>query len=350
MLVIEGGAVKSQEDGIAIGQGIVFGSPIEPDQSKERDFFTADTFVSTKTSFDVTLYHNHGFPVKIPIGEATLTKSEQGWDAEARIDLTTDLGRQVYETMKSTPYGFSTGSMTHLVERVAKENNTNFLKNWPVGELSLTPRPAERKARVQAIKSLDPTTGEELEAENIKNIDELETSVTVAFYQLDGDGVWEPNSGTPMPEWAKDFKNIKNGTFKYVSTSGSVTYDLSTYDEDNETYTDIVMYQYGGAENLVSTMQNILNTAAAAIKGKTEEELKLETQVQKIVKNMLPEKSDSAEISELKHQLQDATEKLAQAELKNSDSEADLTSANEKIARLEILAGAKTTIKNIKGK
>lgn len=93
-------------------------------------------------------------------------------------------------------------------------------------------------------------------------------------------------------------------------------------------------------------MQNILNTAAAAVKGKTEEELTLEDKVQKIVKNMLPEKTDNTEISELKTQLQDAKDKLAEAEQKFSESETNLTEATEKIARLEILAGANDTIKN----
>lgn len=346
MLVIDGGAVKSQEDGVAIGQGIVFGSPNDPDQSKERDFFTAESFIMGKDKFEVPLYHNHGFPVKVQIGEAVLTKTDNGWDAEAKINLSNELGKQVYETMKTVPYGFSTGAMTHLVEREAKENNTNFLKTWVVGELSLTPRPAERKAVVQAIKSLD---GEEVVYEDLKvapTQEEMDNSVTVAFYEKDGEGVWEPSSSVPMPEWAKDSKNIEKGTFKYISTSGSVTYDFSTYDSEAETYTDIVMYQYGGAEDLISTMQNILNTAAAAVKGKTEEELTLEDKVQKIVKNMLPEKTDNTEISELKTQLQDAKDKLAEAEQKFSESETNLTEATEKIARLEILAGANDTIKN----
>jgi hypothetical protein len=155
MLVVDGGTVKSEENGIVKGLAIVFGSPDEPDQSAERDFFTPETFIMRKTSFEVPLYHNHGYPLKEQIGEATLTKTAKGWEAIGHLDLDNPLAQKVYEEAKTTQYGFSTGALTHLVERESKENSTNFLKRWVVGELSLTKRPAERKAVVQAIKSID---------------------------------------------------------------------------------------------------------------------------------------------------------------------------------------------------
>jgi hypothetical protein len=48
MLVVDGGTVKSEENGIVKGLAIVFGSPDEPDQSAERDFFTPETFIMRK--------------------------------------------------------------------------------------------------------------------------------------------------------------------------------------------------------------------------------------------------------------------------------------------------------------
>lgn len=347
MIVIDGGTVKTSEEGVVVGLGIVFGSPEEPDQSSQRDFFTEDSFIQTKTSFEIPLYHNHGFPIKKQIGEATMTKTDKGWVAEAKIDLNDELGKQVYKSVKSNQYGFSTGALAHLVEREAKENNTNFLSMWPVGELSLTPRPAERKAVVQAVKSIDDEGIPTFEPIWSTASEEVDGKV-VALYNKAGEKIWDAEDSTKdLEDFTKDVSKIE---VKYASVYGSTTYEVSTYDSETGTGADIVMYEYGGVDQLVSHLQDVLNKVSAATKGKTEEEILLEQKVEKIVKSMLPVKTDSDEISELKNQLQDAKDELARAEQKVSDSEADLTEANEKIAQLEVLAGAKETIKNYKGK
>lgn len=349
MIVIDGGECKSvNEEGVVVGLGIVFGSSAEPDQSKERDFFTVDSFIQKKTSFDVPLYHNHGFPIKHQIGEATLTKTETGWNAEARIDLEDELGKQIYKTVKSNPYGFSTGALSHLVEREAKENNTNFLSMWPVGELSLTPRPAERKAIVQAVKSIN----DEGEAEfGPVWTDEVEASATlVAIYGEDGQKIWDAEDATKdLSDLTEKVKKIE---LKFTNAYGSVTYDVSLYDSETDTGTSIVMYEYGGVEDLINHLQDVVSKASAAVKSENKGEPTLEDKIKNIVKTMLPAKEgdNDNEVSELKSQLQEMQDKLATAEQRASDSETNLTDANEKIARLEILAGASKTIQKIKGK
>lgn len=347
VVIIDGGTVKTAEDGVVLGLGIVFGSPEEPDQSAQRDFFTEDSFIQKKTSFDVPLYHNHGFPIKHQIGEATMTKTDKGWAAEAKIDLTDELGKQVYKSVKEHAYGFSTGALSHLVEREAKENNTNFLSMWPVGELSLTPRPAERKAVVQAVKSIDENgeaTFEPIWSETNEEVD----GRVIALYDKSGIKIWDAEDSTKdLEDFTKDVSKVE---VKFNNVYGSVTYDVSMYDSDTDRGVSMVMYEYGGVEDFIGHLQEVINIAAQATKGKTDEELTLNEKIEKVVKSMLPEKSDNEQISELKDQLQDAKDKLAQAEQKASDSETSLTEANEKIARLEILAGASETIKTIKGK
>lgn len=362
VVVIDGGEVKTKEDGVITGLGIVFGSPSEPDQSSLRDFFTADSFIMKKSSFDVPLYHNHGFPIKHQIGEATLTKTAEGWSAEARIDLDDELGKQVYKTVKNTPYGFSTGALSHLVEREAKANNTNFLSMWPVGELSLTPRPAERKAVVQTIKSLE---NGEIVYEDVKRYpteEEKADSVIVEFHGMNEGEVWIPNSGMPVPEWMQATENIKAIEVK-DDVMGSVSYSITSYNDDGSGMS-ISSYEWGGEADLIAHLQEILAVAAAAqvaddaveafedslepadmTSGKNKN---FEARVAEIVKSMMV-KSDNT-LSELASELQDAKDELAQAELKFSDSEANLAEASKTIARLEILAGAKETIKNVKGK
>lgn len=344
LLVIDGGTVKSEENGIVKGLAIVFGSPKEPDQSQLRDFFTADSFIMKKNKFDVPLYYNHGFPVKEQIGEATLTKTDAGWETTATLDLTNDLAKTVYENAKSKQYGFSTGALTHLVEREAKDNNTNFLKRWVVGELSITERPAERKAIVQAIKSLDgEVTYEDAFDEESKSQDEMDGSIVVAVYDEEGNKLWDIDD---------DIKNLEGKTPKKIeikSTSGSVSYDLYHYDEESGVGTEMMAYQWGGTGDFIEKMRTMLDAAAQAVKSKTDEELTLEEKIEKIVKSKLSDEKDSAQVSELKSQLQDAKDELASAEQKAADSETNLTEAKKRIAQLEILAGASEIIKT-KGK
>ena len=202
ILIIDGGTVKTDESGVVEGLGIVFGSENEPDSSAERDFFTKESYIRKKEQFVVPLYYNHGLgPIKTEIGEATLTKEESGWRAVAQIDTEDDLGKTVYDAVKEKPHGFSTGAMQHLVKREAKSNGTNFLKQWVVGEISLTERPAERKAVVESIKSLDGELIEttdmwiETEVPDVK-VDEVVTEVpedakTIAVFNENGEKVWD---------------------------------------------------------------------------------------------------------------------------------------------------------------
>lgn len=150
--IIPGGAVKTNDEGIVEGFGIVFGSYEQPDRSQMRDFFTPRSFINTKRSITIPLYYQHA---GAQIGEATLLKSNDGWEATATIDLTSPEGVAAYKKVKSKPHGFSTGALSHLVERVPSPNNTNWLKKWPVGEISLTPTPAEPAAVVYSVKAID---------------------------------------------------------------------------------------------------------------------------------------------------------------------------------------------------
>ncbi len=347
VVVIDGGEVKSKENGVVTGMGIVFGSPSEPDQSAERDFFTPETFIQTKTSFEVPLYHNHGFPIKRQIGEATLTKTDSGWKAEAKIDLEDPLGKEVYKAVKSSQYGFSTGALAHLVQREGKENNTNFLSMWPVGELSLTPRPAERKAVVQAVKSVNDA-GEAVFAPAWPSEEDISGGRVVALFDENGTKIWDEEDGSELEDF---YKNARKVELKFTNVNGSVTYEVYTYDSETDKGTNIVVYEWGGVEDFIGHLQDVLNVAAAATKNDgTDIKPLTESAVKDIVRSMLPKDEGNEQISELKKQLQEREQELADLEAKNSESEDALTKAREDIARLEILAGAKNTITKSKGK
>lgn len=360
LLVIDGGVVKTSADGIVEGMGIVFGSETEPDQSSYRDFFTSESFIQKKSKFNVPLFYNHGLGLyDEQIGEATLTKDEDGWKAVGEIDCSTELGEKVYNAVKESPHGFSTGALQHLVQREAKSNKTNFLKRWVVGELSLTERPAERRAVVQAVKSID---GSAVYTDAFE--EDKQNTITVALYDACGNKVWDVEDGTPLPaeEITKSAKTIE-----IKDVNGSISYTVSMYDEDSDQGTTVSVYQYGGVADLVAHLQEVVAAAALAIAEDVAEDAQdaaddaaaasdFETRVTAIVQNIMTanEVDDTAAGSgktlDLETALKNAENEIADLTTKLSDREDALTIANERNAQLEILAGATETINKYKGK
>lgn len=151
-----GGQLKSVGDeGILEGDAIVFGSEKSPDISSFKDFFTEETYVHPENKFITALYMEHAFSYRKPIGKATMIKTEKGWTATAELDMANPVVKSRFAEIKAGGWGFSTGAVGHVVEREARENGTHFISQWSVGELSITRTPAEPKALVHTVKSLD---------------------------------------------------------------------------------------------------------------------------------------------------------------------------------------------------
>lgn len=328
MLVIDGGTVKTEQEGVLKGLGIVFGDESDPDAY--RDFFTPETHVRKSTSFTVPLYYNHGLgAIDTEIGEATLTKTDKGWEAEANIDIDDPLGAKVYKAVKKSPHGFSTGALQHLVKREPKANDTNLLTQWVVGELSLTERPAERKAVVQSIKSVD---GE------IVTEDWIDYTPVVSVKDEEDNEVWNTESGISFAEFIKNAEApVKSFDIKY--TSGTVSYSIYTYDEDTGKGAELYMTEWGSAEELLDHVAETISKAKFQLKS---EDPSLENQVKKIVEELL-----SATPSE-QPEMDAMSQELADLKAKLSEREDALAQAESEIQTLQILAGAKETLENIK--
>lgn len=373
MLVIDGGTVKTEQEGIVKGLGIVFGSEKEPDQSAQRDFFTSDTFIRKNATFTVPLYYNHGVgAIDTEIGEATLTKTEKGWEAEAQIDVNDPIGAKVYKAVKKAPHGFSTGALSHLVEREAKSNDTNFLKKWVVGELSLTERPAERKAVVQSIKSVDG----ELVAE-----DWIEYTPVVSVKDAEDNEIWNSESELSFAEFIKNAEEpVKSFDVKY--TSGTVQYNLYTYDEDTGKGAEIYVTEWGSPEDLLNHISEVISKAKYQLKSNPED-VALEDKIKTLVEDAVKElggcgcgggKDDAAKgsdtsmsdmsmedcadmecdaadtecIKKKKKCKEQMKTQLADLKAALSEREDALAQAEAQIETLQILAGAKETLDKIK--
>lgn len=134
--------VKDRKNGIIEGVGVRYSSHADPDL--EAEYFEEDTYLGRQKEFD--LYYGHGFDDQIgggPIGKAVLKMTDKvGAWFEAQVDLAHEYGEAVLELVAQGLLGYSTGAVGHLVRR-EKVGKAYKFTVYPVGELSLTPIPAE---------------------------------------------------------------------------------------------------------------------------------------------------------------------------------------------------------------
>ena len=142
---LEGGGLEIK------GYAVRFTGPGDTDL--EGDYFTGETdFGSVK---EVGLYYQHGLDKELGrkrIGSAKLDRKDAGLWMEAQMKLREDYEKAIEEMVRRKKMGISSGAAGHLVERV-KTDGGNFISQWPIGEVSLTPTPAEPR-NVVSLKSL----------------------------------------------------------------------------------------------------------------------------------------------------------------------------------------------------
>jgi len=129
-------AVKAIGEYTLKGKGIVFGG-----SDLQGDTFTSKTDLGETRSFiGMPVYYDHSLgELRRQIGVVKAwAPDDDGIDVEIELDRRDKYAKQVMQLVKRGALGLSTGSLPHLVVR---ENGE--LKRWVVGEISLTPTPAE---------------------------------------------------------------------------------------------------------------------------------------------------------------------------------------------------------------
>lgn len=118
------------------GKGIVWGG-----RDLQGDTFTPNTDLGETRSFiGMPVYYDHSLgDLRRQIGVVKAwAPDDDGIDVEIELDRRDKYAKQVMQLVKRGALGLSTGALSHLVVREAGE-----LKRWVVGEISLTPTPAE---------------------------------------------------------------------------------------------------------------------------------------------------------------------------------------------------------------
>ena len=157
-----GGAIKAtkMEDGSVkfYGPVITFSDSLSPDL--EGDFFTKETDYGDSDKADV--YFNHRMPIsaggntiqyKNKLGKARLIRDDAAIFAETIIKARNEYEKMIVDAGLAGRLGYSSGTASHLVDRV-KSGNANHVQKWTLGDdVSLTPIPAEPRNAVIALKS-----------------------------------------------------------------------------------------------------------------------------------------------------------------------------------------------------
>jgi HK97 family phage major capsid protein len=225
-----GGGVKAVGDYTLQGRGIVYGG-----QDLTGDRFTKATDLGDTRSFVGTpVYYDHGLSsIRGQIGTVKAwTPVGDGIDVQIELDKRLDYIDDVMALVKSGALGLSTGALSHLVVRQAGE-----LKRWVVGEISLTPTPAEPRTLTEvkatqdnatrtAVATLSPsdtTLINQLKGITVENINQIvQDAVVAALKNVAG----EPVNGGVMTAPAtktvttRGFSNEPMEALKYYLKTG----------------------------------------------------------------------------------------------------------------------------------
>ena len=185
-LVAFGGPVKlielKEDEGLATIGGMLvrFTDPGRPDLT--GDFFSKDTYLGPEADGRaLDLFYQHGYDGVIKrrvigtgrteIVEAGVKDVDSGVWFEAQLALRDEYERAILELVKAGKVAYSSGAVGHLVER-SNVGKSWHLDQWPLGEASLTPTPAEPLNMVSAkayAKMVAPLEVEAPKEENTPN-------------------------------------------------------------------------------------------------------------------------------------------------------------------------------------
>lgn len=138
-----GGNVKSVGDYSIQGYGIIYGGK----DLYEETFTPTTDFGSTRSFIGLPVYYSHAQDgLKSQIGEVTgWSPDDEGILVDIEIYKRHKYAQQVMELVKQGALGLSTGALGHLAVIVDKT-----IKRWIVGEISVTPQPAEPRTFITA--------------------------------------------------------------------------------------------------------------------------------------------------------------------------------------------------------
>jgi HK97 family phage major capsid protein len=220
-------SIKAIGDYALQGRGIVYGGA-----DLVGDTFTKATDLGETRSFvGMPVYYDHALGgLKSQIGEVKAwTPDAEGIEVEIEIDRRHRYADQVMKLVQSGALGLSTGALSHLVVRDSGE-----IKRWIVGEISLTPTPAEPRTLTE-VKSAEDAASSSADALSVPDdiqalthttedemSDNIKDAVKAAITELAGEPVEGGVIAAPATKTVttKGFSNEPVEAFKHWVRTG----------------------------------------------------------------------------------------------------------------------------------
>lgn len=137
------------------GYAVRYTGPSDPDLY--GDFFTSSTDFGHDDldGLKMRLYYEHGMNAlkSAAIGRGTFKSDDKGLWYEAELEESNEYIEYIRELIEQGRIGYSSGAVGHLVEREPAGGKAYWIKTWPLGEISITKKPAEPRNLV-SLKSL----------------------------------------------------------------------------------------------------------------------------------------------------------------------------------------------------
>ena len=156
-IISYGGVVKSLDNGTITGQLIQFTTAKDPDLT--GDYFSKESVI--QIGAEMPVYYMHGRDSKIGktrIGTASIKQDDVAIWAETQLNLRNEYEKAIAKMAAAGKLGYSSGSLPYLMDRKVIGDGKSLITNWVVGEVSLTPMPAEAR-NIVSVKSLSTLPG-----------------------------------------------------------------------------------------------------------------------------------------------------------------------------------------------
>ena len=148
-----GGKVKALGNGKLGGYLVRFTDESQPDL--QGDYFTKDSELGSFVTLPVLYHHGADKTIgKRVIGNGTIKQDAIGLWVEAQLAMRDEYEKEIYALAEKGALGWSSGAVSHLVEREYKTEKVAWVKTWWIAEASLTPTPAEARNEAITIKGI----------------------------------------------------------------------------------------------------------------------------------------------------------------------------------------------------
>lgn len=191
-LMLDGSAVKALGDGRVGGYLVRYTDADAPDL--QGDFFTPETELGFYEALPVLYHHGQDKTVgRRVIGRGVVKRDDIGLWVEAQLAMRDEYEKYIYSLAEKGKLGWSSGAVSHMVEREQKAVGVQWIKTWWVAEASLTPTPAEPRNDAATIKSdAQEPLGVQMEQPAQSTSDDLiETHTQLGEYKMSDTDVSE---------------------------------------------------------------------------------------------------------------------------------------------------------------